>query len=1142
MNNTMQKTYRHIILRAAAVIIAVMALAPVAKALSLDHYAAGSVLASGRWVKVAVPSSGLYKIPVSTLRSWGFSDPSRVRVFGYGGRRIADILNAANYVDDLPQTAIARAKDGGIVFYGVGPEEWTQSATNRYTQSTNLYTEAGYYFIGESDESSPEIETIGRGTAESPATDFVELIHYEQELVSPGEAGPMLVGEDFRFTPTRKFSFTMPDKSGDKVWFEVSFVAKTYNAASQLTFNVNGTDLTANNSDRIAATSNSVYVHATEGIARHETVVDGQRLDLTVTHKASTVVYSAWLNYISVNYQRELKLPAAGHIAFRQRSTGLSLDLSGADASGVTVWDVTEPSAVRSLATGSDGGSAVWTNPYSGLRSYVAWRSDANIPAPTFVSAVSNQNLHGEEPVNMVIFTHPAWKAQAERIAEYHRSSRDALKVKVVDVAQVYNEFASGMPDVSALRKYLKMLYDRGAASDTPLRYALIMARTTYDERHQSAAVKKLGIQTIPAWQVRTMRYSLNDNDGFNTDDFIAMLEDNSGSDMGLDDLSIAVGRIPVTSASEAAQTVDKIYSYAADTRDGAWKNRIMMLADDEDNGVHLEQAEKLVKALEATEGQQHIIQKVYMDAYTKSGGAYPLAREEMFRYLNEGVVWWCFAGHANNHAWTHDKQLTFTDLNEMYLTRLPYIYAATCDFLRWDSNTVSGGELLFFERYGGAVGMISATRPVYITDNGFFSEAMGRALARRDDDGRLMAAGEIYRRAKNDIRNSRGEHRSNPNRLRYVFMGDPALRPVTPDNIVVLDSIDGKPVGTDSQVVIAARSIVELAGHIESPDGTRLDGFDGTVGIDIYDADRSVTSNGNGDGKAITFEVHGDKLYSGSTTVTGGEFKITVATPSEIADNFREATLNMYATSPDATAVGVCRDFYVYGLDEEAADDDIAPVIESLVINHPTFVSGDRVNADPMVIARIIDNVGINLSTAGVGHQMTITLDGNRSYNDVPYYFTPSADGTASGEIAYPLSDLTDGPHTIMLRVWDTHTNSATKEIDFVVDSTIRPKIYDIYSDANPASVRANFYLVHNRPNNLLTVTVSVYNLNGKLVWSDTSRGMSDMYLSSPVSWDLTDQNGARVKRGIYVYRASISTDGDHYETDSRKIAVTAE
>ena len=183
MNNTMQKKYRHIIFRVAAAVIAIIALTPVAKALSLDRYAENSVLASGRWVKVAVPSSGLYKIPVATLRSWGFTDPSRVRVFGYGGRRIADILNAANYVDDLPQTAVARAKDGGIVFYGVGPDEWIQSATNRYTQSSNLYTEAGYYFIGESDEPTPEIEAIGRAGAESPANDFVELIHYEQDQI-----------------------------------------------------------------------------------------------------------------------------------------------------------------------------------------------------------------------------------------------------------------------------------------------------------------------------------------------------------------------------------------------------------------------------------------------------------------------------------------------------------------------------------------------------------------------------------------------------------------------------------------------------------------------------------------------------------------------------------------------------------------------------------------------------------------------------------------------------------------------------------------------------------------------------------------------------------------------------------------------
>ncbi|MDE6287083.1 MAG: hypothetical protein K2L99_08840, partial [Muribaculaceae bacterium] len=93
-----------------------------ALALPADHFATSSVLASGRWVKVAVPATGLYRITAAQLRSWGFSSPENVRVYGYGGRRIPDLLNAANYIDDLPQVQTA-VSPSGIVFYAVGPDE-----------------------------------------------------------------------------------------------------------------------------------------------------------------------------------------------------------------------------------------------------------------------------------------------------------------------------------------------------------------------------------------------------------------------------------------------------------------------------------------------------------------------------------------------------------------------------------------------------------------------------------------------------------------------------------------------------------------------------------------------------------------------------------------------------------------------------------------------------------------------------------------------------------------------------------------------------------------------------------------------------------------------------------------------------------
>ena len=171
----------------------------------------------------------------------------------------------------------------------------------------------------------------------------------------------------------------------------------------------------------------------------------------------------------------------------------------------------------------------------------------------------------------------------------------------------------------------------------------------------------------------------------------------------------------------------------------------------------------------------------------------------------------------------------------------------------------------------------------------------------------------------------------------------------------------------------------------------------------------------------------------------------------------------------------------------------------------------------------------------------MTATIDGKQTFTDLSFYYTPSADGSPSGVINYPLEDLQPGNHTLALRIWDTAGNSATSELDFFVQENLAPKIYDVYTDANPASTQANFYLSHDQPDNMVTVSVTVYNLIGRPIWTGSATGRSDMFLTVPVSWDLTDSAGRRVGRGIYLYRATITTDGQTYETASRRIAVTA-
>lgn len=1111
-----------------------------ASAFDLSLYAAHSALGSGRWVKVSVTESGLYRIPAATLRQWGFTDPSRVSVHGYGGRRIDNKLTAEGFADDLPATMFEADKDG-VVFYAEGPDTW-ETDDGRPTINRNPYTERGYYYVTMADSAvaAPAVKTGTPGERPGAMSTGTLLVQHERELTQACESGPLFVGESLTAGNTAKLTFKLPRyTAGDDVDMVTQIIANTPTAAT-VSYTLNGSDLPVLTTDRVPATAASSYVHAS--YARITRVINPDKAEFSLGVSLSGRATRANLDFVALSYRVPLTVASGEHLVFLDNARA-SVVRGAVDE--MRIWDVTDPQRVMAVDFAVSDGTAAWTQTELGRRRYAVWTPTAKMPAPKYEGVVAAQDLHGLQVTpELVIFHTKALRGQAERIAELHRTT-EGMEVETVDVDLVYNEFSSGSPDVSGLRKFLKLRYDRGAAAGKPLRYALLLGRATLDHR----GIVKTGIAadyiTLPAWVVPTARQSMSDNDGYMTDDFLGMLADDGGDDMGIDDISVAVGRIPMTSVAEGAEVVDKLYQYVRSSKRTGWKNKVLMLADDGDNGIHLRQTETTVSNFMATPNQQHLIKKVYMDAYELTGGEYPGARSDMFRWLDEGVVWWYFTGHANNHSWTGEHQLTFTDINNMYLRYIPFVVASTCDFLRWDSPTMSGGEIMYKERYGGCIGMISATRPVYISDNGLFLAALGRATLSRDSDGRLLTAGEVYRRAKNNILGSDGNRRSNYNRLRFVFMGDPAMRIVTPDNIVETLTIDGMPAAGDEQITIPAMGQTVVTGRILAYDGSPMTDFDGVVSVELYDAQRSVTTRGNGDeGSIEVFDTEGDKLFAGSAPVKGGEFSLKISMPPVVADNFRPATMSFYAyaTNSNAEAVGTNRDFYVYGFREPEKPDTEAPVIERMVLNHEGFESGDAVNPSPMLIAHVSDNMGLNLSVSGIGQSMTLQLDDMTTMTDVSFFYTPDADGNPGGVINYPLENLAEGAHSLRLRVFDTSGNHVSRTIDFNVTRGLAPQIFDVYTDANPASTAANFYIRHDRPELVATVTVGVYDLMGRQIWTNTRKGMSDHDVSAPVTWDLTDGAGRRVNRGIYLYRATITTDNETFETSSRRIAVTAE
>ena len=89
---------------------------------SAAKYAENSVLASGKWVKIRVQQNGVYKITKSELAKMGFTDPSKVRLFGYGGHILPE-TNIAAISDDLQEVPLWRNANN-LLFYANGTIKW----------------------------------------------------------------------------------------------------------------------------------------------------------------------------------------------------------------------------------------------------------------------------------------------------------------------------------------------------------------------------------------------------------------------------------------------------------------------------------------------------------------------------------------------------------------------------------------------------------------------------------------------------------------------------------------------------------------------------------------------------------------------------------------------------------------------------------------------------------------------------------------------------------------------------------------------------------------------------------------------------------------------------------------------------------
>ena len=1108
------------------------------KALPASHYAESSVLSSGNWVKIKVAKSGMQYVSNSQLASMGFQDASKVNVFGFGGRMISETLDAY-HPDDLPLLPCVRTSSG-IIFFGTDHILWEPSATtSNYRHTMQPYEEASYYFLSDIPVEGAQLPVLQLNDVSGleEADSFIERLVHEQDIFAPSITGRNLLGEDLRGNQLQ-LNFPLPGNIGGDAALNITVGSNISN--SNGTIRLSSTNASIGNSGLSVEAVRSSEQFMRSNTFRVNAGKCSENLQLGISFSSSGVINFVRLDYVEVEYERALQMGTDQLYFYFNEPEEIAAVIKGV-TSETEIWDVTIGHSPRRVDFATVGNTAKFRVD-NGYHEFIAFNPTKVTAQVTVAGKIANQDLHALESPDFLIITPPEYMEAAQKIAGLHREE-DGMTVHVLTPQEIYNEFSSGTADVSAFRKLMKMWYDRDMETNgmQTIRYCLLMTRPTYDNKMVTQKVKGAGYPRLPIWQSPT---GFTENTSYSTDDFIGMLEDNNTAlIMGQGRINVAVGRFPVRNAEEANTAADKLINYVKNPELASWRNNVMIIADDQDNGQHLDQSEKMyANLIKNGKGKDFQYERLYLDNFrqqlTSVGMEYPEAKKRLLSKFEEGQALITYVGHANTVSWTHEHLLNWGDITSFSNTRLPVLYAATCDFAKWDDDEYSGGEVMWAYPRSGVIAMICPSRSVFINMNGPLSAQFGNFALQRNADGSATRLGDAYANTKNAMTGT------DDNKLRYALLGDPAMRmPVPGLNVETTEIYDTELGGEDTDLpVLEARSTPTVKGYISDSDGNIVADFNGYVYLKLYDAEKVIETLGNGEnGKVMIYNDRTTKLFDGAAKVENGEWETKIYMPSEIENNFTTGRITYYALSNDGReANGATEEFHVYGYDENAPEDNNGPDITSFYLNNDHFQDGDVSYKTPVVYATFFDESGINLSDAGIGHALMLTLDGKTVYSDVASFYSPNLFDSRSGSITYQLPEVEAGKHTLTLSVWDCANNSSYATLNFNVAAVKAPDIYDILTDFNAGRDGLEFIITSDRPLAALKCDFEVFDINGIRVWHTTKDERTDTSSSMRVSWDYKTAAGYRVAKGIYICRATVTTPEGKTAKKTKKIIVS--
>lgn len=1103
-------------------------------------YTSQSLLSQGEFFKIEVAQDGIHKISRSLLADLGMNldnlNIGDVRVFGLPGGMLPQAAGARVY-DDLIEVAVEVVDQNAngsfddedyLLFYGEGADSWEFDETNsRFSFAKNFYTDFHYYFISRALGASKKIPSYtSSGTASNFSNSFDALYAHERDENMYLKSGRNWLGEIFQNGGTQSYDLSFPNLiNTEPVYFETLVGGRTLTngATNRFRWTLDGQTIVNISTSKVTDGYDQLYLSSKDEALELNINNDDFNLTMSYTNPGGNDGIG-WLDYFILNARRSLSFENEalqnGQLIWRDKNAigeDMITEFQLANTDNITLWDVSKIESIQKIEIGANGTFSIATEE---LKKFIAFNNQNHF-VPKAIGKVEPQNLHEEVFYDYILITTAELKDEAERLADFHRQST-GLTAKVVDVEHLYLEFAAGARDITAIRDYIKMLYDRAAGSEELApKYLCLLGDATYDYKniHIEEASNSNMVPTYQSDESFDARFT------YCTDDYYGFLDDGEGEDItdsgsGLD---IAIGRMPVRSAEELRAMVDKVIHYKSDVSKGQWLNQLTFIADDEDGNLHLDDTEDHIAFIESAYPEYNI-DKVYFDAFrqvpTANGNSFPDVNVAINNKIFSGSFLINYLGHGSENAWAHEGVLDIPTIKSWSnKDRMPLFVTATCSFSRYDDpKIVSAGEELVLNPKGGAIAIVTTVRLVYTNANKQMNRGFLNFLFEKDN-GEEMAVGEILRRGKNSIAQT-------DNNRKFALLGDPALILNYPKYDVLTTEINNQTVGTATMDTLKALSKVTIKGEVRN-EGNLITDFNGTVTPVVYDKLLTFQTLGQDEKSYVEdFTLRKSLVFKGLASVVNGQFQFSFVVPRDIAYQIGTGKLSYYAQDNLRDANGYNSDVLIGGVNENPAEDDEGPQID-IYINDESFVFGGTTTEDPVILLKMVDESGINTTGTGVGHDVSIKLDGAESdeivVND---YYKAAVDNFQEGDVTYPLFSLEEGRHTISARAWDTYNNPGEGYTEFVVAKSAEMALNRVLNYPNPFTDYTSFWFEHNRVGQNLQVNIQIFSSSGRLIKTITKEVLSAQTRVDDIHWDGRDDFGNIIGRGVYVYRITLTSE----------------